>query len=290
MSFNLIRRRFDIEEGSYILWTGDPTAANVNINAIYETETAPIDLLESQISGLTGPARNIYKQRLPFQTILQIRGELLDPEIGFDIRLPERNYTVASEVLSNTRTKLAQLRQQPSQQNKQVFSLLLLNRFMGEDPFASEAGGGGAEMLARQSVSRILSQQLNNLAADLISGVQLEFDLESREDYTTGEQTTRTDLNVAVSKQLLNERLKVTVGSSFEVEGSERTNEEANQIAGDVAVDYFLSKDGRYILRAYRRNQYEVALQGQVVETGVAFIITLDYDKFMEIFGKQNND
>jgi hypothetical protein len=60
-------------------------------------------------------------------------------------------------------------------------------------------------------------------------------------------------------------------------------------IAGDVTVDYSLSRDGRYMLRAYRKNEYQVALQGQIVETGVGFIITLDYDKFREIFQKSKN-
>jgi hypothetical protein len=40
------------------------------------------------------------------------------------------------------------------------------------------------------------------------------------------------------------------------------------------------------MLRAYRKDEYQVALQGQIIETGVGFIITLDYDKFSEIFQK----
>ena len=47
-----------------------------------------------------------------------------------------------------------------------------------------------------------------------------------------------------------------------------------------------VSKDGRYMLRAYRKDEYQVALQGQIIETGIGFIITLDYDKFREIFQK----
>ncbi len=39
-------------------------------------------------------------------------------------------------------------------------------------------------------------------------------------------------------------------------------------------------------MRAYRVNKYQVALQGQVIETGIAFIITIDYNKFRELFGK----
>ncbi|HSP40116.1 MAG TPA: translocation/assembly module TamB domain-containing protein, partial [Gillisia sp.] len=89
------------------------------------------------------------------------------------------------------------------------------------------------------------------------------------------------------SRTLLNDRLKVTVGSSFGIEGQQQTNQQANNIAGDIAIDYQLSSDGRYMLRAYRKNQYQVALQGQIVETGVGFIITMDYDKFMEIFGRK---
>jgi hypothetical protein len=42
------------------------------------------------------------------------------------------------------------LRQQPDELNKQVFALLLLNRFIGENPFASESGGTTVSSLARK--------------------------------------------------------------------------------------------------------------------------------------------
>ncbi len=283
MSFNFLKRKFDIQKGSYILWTGEPTEATIDITAVYEVEAAPIDLLGNELSTASASIRNTYKQKLPFHTILKMKGELLEPELSFDIELPEGNYGVSSSILTNTRSKLAQLREQPSDLNKQVFALLLLNHFIDENPFSSEAGTS-TEALARQSVSKILSQQLNNLAGDLISGVELNFDLESTEDYTTGQRENRTDLNVGVSKQLLNDRLKVTVGSSFGLEGPQQVNEETTNIAGDVSLDYQLTKDGRYMVRAYRKDEYQVALQGQVIETGVAFIITMDYNKFRELF------
>jgi len=283
MNFNMIRRKFDIQKGSSITWNGEPTMATLNITAIYKVETAPIDLLGNQLA--VSPAiRNTYKQKIPFETHLKMKGELLKPEISFDIILPDGNYDVSSDIVSASQAKLEQLRQEPAELNKQVFALLLLNRFIGENPFASESGGTSAESLARQSVSKILSQQLNDLAGELIKGVELEFDLESTDDYTSGTRENRTDLNVGVSKKLLDDRLKVTVGSSFGVEGQERANEESTNIAGDVALDYQLTKDGRYMVRAYRKNEYQVAVEGQVVETGVAFIITMSYNKFRELF------
>jgi hypothetical protein len=290
MTFNVIKRRFEIKPGSYILWTGEPTQADINITAVYKSNTAPIDLVDDQLGGVSPEVRNQYKQRIPFETNLIMKGQLLKPEITFDIQLEQGNNSVSTVVINTTEAKLAQIRQNPSELNKQVFALLLLNRFIGENPFSSEAGGVTGESLARQSASKLLSQQLNNLAGDLINGVELNFDLESTDDYTTGQKQNRTDLNVSASKTLLNDRLKVTVGSNFGLEGQQQANEETNNIAGDLSADYQLTKDGRYRVRVYRKNQYQVALQGQVIETGVGFIITMDYNKFRELFHKTKRE
>jgi hypothetical protein len=290
MNFNAIRRKFNIQKGSYIVWNGEPTMATLNITAIYKVNAAPIDLMGNQLGAVSPTVKNTYKQKIPFQTLLMMNGELMKPEITFDIKLPDGNYGVSSDIVSAAQTKLEQLRQEPAELNKQVFALLLLNRFVGENPFASESGGTSAESLARQSVSKILSQQLNDLAGDLVKGFQLDFDLESTDDYTSGSREDRTDLNVAVSKKLLDDRLKVTVGSSFGVEGKERANEETTNIAGDVSLDYQLTKDGRYMVRAYRKNEYQVAVEGQVIETGVAFVITMSYNKFRELFHRTEEE
>lgn len=290
MTFNLLKRRFDIKPGSFIIWNGEPTAANIDITAIYKVDAAPIDLVDDQLAGMSQSIRNTYKQKIPFETHLKMTGQLLRPVITFDIVLPEKNYNVSNEIVNTSRAKLEQLRQEPSELNKQVFALLLLNRFIGENPFSSEAGSGGAESIARQSASKILSDQLNTIAGDMIKGVELNFDLETTEDYTQGRKQNRTDLNVGVSKRLLNDRLKVSIGSSFGLEGQEQQNEQATNIAGDIAADYQLTPDGRYMVRAYRKNEYQVALQGQVVETGVSFIVTMDYNKFRELFHRSEEE
>jgi hypothetical protein len=289
LSVSLLKRKFDIQKGSTITWTGEPTAATMDITAVYKTEAPPIDLVEQQVSGEDASVMNQFKQRIPFNTLLKMKGELLKPQITFDITTDEKNNSVSSTVTDIVDQKLTQLRTQESEMNKQVFALLLLNRFIGENPFESGAGMS-AEMMARQSVSKILSQQLNNLASGLIKGVDIDLGLDSSEDYSSGTKNTRTDLNVGVSKKLLNDRLKVSVGSNFALEGEARQNENTTNIAGNVTVDYSLSKDGRYMLRAYRKDEYQVALQGQIIETGLGFIITLDYDKFREIFQKSKKD
>src|SRR6185312_9776873 len=177
--------------------------------------------------------------------------------------------------------------QEPAEMNKQVFALLLLNRFVGEDPFSSNGGSMNAGTYAMQSVSRLLSEQLNQLAQNLIQGVDINFDLATTQDYTTGSEQNRTDLNVGVSKRLLSDRLTVSVGSDFEVQGPMQSNQQQSNLAGDIAVNYKLSKDGRYLLRAYRKNDYTGEIEGYVIETGVGFIITVDYNKFSQIFSSK---
>jgi hypothetical protein len=167
--------------------------------------------------------------------------------------------------------------------NKQVFAILLLNRFIGENPFQSSGEGFNATSFARQSVSRLMTEQLNQLAAGLIEGVDLNFDVASSDDYSTGERRARTDLNVGVTKRLLNDRLQVTVGSNFELEGPQQSNQRSNNIAGNAEVKYQLSKSGRYMLRFYRRNEYQGMVDGYIIESGLGFSMTVDYNRIREI-------
>jgi translocation and assembly module TamB len=284
LSYNLLKRKFDIQEGSKIVWNGEPTKADLDVTAVYTVKAAPMDLVKNQVEDEATTTRNAYLQRLPFNVLLILKGELLQPQVTFDIQLPEESKELSRGTSTLINYRLTQLRQEPSELNKQVFSLLLLNRFVGENPFESSAGGLTPEYFARQSASRLLTEQLNKLAGDLVQGVDINFDVASFEDYSTGYSQTRTDLNVALSKRLLNDRLTVTLGSNFELEGSQNTNRNASNIAGNVAVDYSLSKDRRYLLRAYRKNEYEGVIEGYVIETGVGFIITLDYNKFKNLF------
>lgn len=288
-SFNQLKREFLISKGSTITWKGDPMTADVNVTAVYTAETAPLSLVENQLADAEQNVINTYKQKLPFQILLTMTGELLKPIVTFDIELPEKNYGVSTEIVSTVNARLAQLRTEPSELNKQVFAVLLLNRFISDDPFQNSARGAGVSTLARQSASKLLSEQLNNVLGGMIVGMDLSFDINSIEDYTTGELQNRTDLTVGLSKRLLDDRLNISIGSQFELEGPKETDRKATNIAGDVSVEYQLSKDGRYLIRAYRKNEY-IVLQGQVVETGVGFVFTADYDQFKDMFAKKTEE
>jgi hypothetical protein len=90
-----------------------------------------------QLANVTAYVKNTNK-KIPFETELKMKGELMKPSI-FLILYYQKETTVFLLKSSTTQAKLTQLRQQPDELNKQVFALLLLNRFIGENPFASES-------------------------------------------------------------------------------------------------------------------------------------------------------
>jgi hypothetical protein len=275
---------FKIQQGSSIVWTGEPTSANVNITAVREVNAPAIDLVNDQVQDQE-MLKNQAKQKFPFQVYLDITGELMKPIIAFRIALPENEKNALGGAVE---TKLQQVNANESELNKQVVALLALGRFIADNPFQSLATGGNniAESFARSSATRLLAQQMNNLASDLIKGVDINFGLNSSEDYSTGKMENKTDLEIGLSKKLLDDRLTVTVGSSFGLEGPKQANQSSNNIAGNVNLEYLLSKDGRYRLRAYRRNQTDGIIEGQIIETGLGFALVVDYNRFKEIFRK----
>lgn len=280
-SLNMLKKKFEIMKGSTINWTGDPMSAIVNIKALYKLKTSPIDLVEQQLVGQTPTEINKYKQRVPVEVYMIMTGDLMKPEIKFDIIISESDISKWPLVDE----KLQKIRTDESEMNKQVFALLILGRFVGEDITQNSTGSTTTGTMVRQSVSGVLSSQLNRVAGGLVKGVDLNFDFESQDDYSTGTAQTRTDLKVGMSRTLKNDRIKVNVGANVPIEGASSA-QNASFITSDVQVDYMLSKDGKYMLRTYSKNNYEGVIEGQIIETGVTFIFTVEYDKFREMFRK----
>jgi len=278
-SLGPVSKPFTFQKGSTIAWKGDPFDARLDITALYSDRFPTLELVQPQI-GAESPG--IYRQRIPFDVKLILGGDLFSPELDFDIALNERQAMASQDVIAKVGIALANLRSDPDEMYKQVFSLIVLGRFMTSNPFESLAGGTAGSTL-RNTLGGMLGNELSKLASNLVAGLELDFDLRSENDYLTGQAETRTDLNVGISKMLFDDRLQVTIGSNFEVEGGTRPGERASNIAGDISLDYQLSKDGRYFARLYRKNQYQATLQGEFVETGLGFVVNMSYDRFREL-------
>ncbi|GAB4021084.1 translocation/assembly module TamB domain-containing protein [Spirosoma koreense] len=296
MTYQVLKRQFKIQKGGYINFSGDPLKADINMTAIYQVSTSPGDLIGSETTSIPSAAAS---RKLPFDVALTISNNLAAPKLDFDIRLPEvegdntpaSSAAASSELGATIENKLKTLRQDPSQINKQVFALLVLNRFLPEntaDFFSGSNSGGGlnsqAESVARSSVSKLISDQLGRLASNVLKGFDVNFNLQSENGIATndGGSGARTDLNIGLSKSFLSGRLTVSVGKNFVLENTTGTAN-PNQVFDNVSLNYNVSRDGRYVLRAYRHNDYQAVLDGYIVETGVGFVITIDYNTLSDI-------
>ena len=249
----------------------------MDISALYAVETSPVDLFVHQLTGTDASQVNRYRERLPFQVYLHITGELLQPEIGFELGMPpnERN-AIGGTVYA----RLQDINTRESDLNKQVFALLILKRFIADNPLESQ-GGGGLESTARRSVSKVLTEQLNRLSEN-IKGVELSFDIKSYEEYSTGEAHGQTELQLGVSKSLFNDRLVVKLSGNIDIEG-QNTNRDATDYIGDLALEYKVTPDGRFRITGFRNSDYDM-IDGELTETGAGFIYVKDYNALRELF------
>jgi hypothetical protein len=291
LNYQFLKKRFALIPGSTISFSGSPTDATLNIKAEYIANTSAKDLLGNEVGSVDPKVARSFNQKIPFRVILFLKGSLKRPAISFDILLPEVG--ISSTLRTTIENKLVQVRSDLAATNKQVFALLALDRFVGEQSMDFFKGNrGDFSAVATESVSTFLSSALDQIASDLFKGINVDLNLTSFQDFTNNDGTQKTDLNVEVSKNFLNDRLTVAVGRNFGIESQDASTKASQQKASrflpDVTVNYKLSTDGRYLLRSYKKSPFEILVDGYVVETGLAFILTMDYDSFEELFINKN--
>ncbi|MDB4293674.1 translocation/assembly module TamB, partial [Maribacter sp.] len=284
--YNLVKRKFEISPGSNITWQGDPTDAKLDVTAVYNVETSAEPLMSAVTSGEDISVTAKYRQVLPFLVYLNVDGELLKPELSFGLDMPEDEQGSLGGAVYG---RVQQLNTQESELNKQVFSLLALNRFFPDS--GSDGSGGGTAAIARDNVNRVLSGELNTFSDKVFgnSGFELDFDLDSFTDYQGDNPQDRTQLNINAKKKLFNDRLIVSAGSAVDVDGSAQTGQEETPIIGNVSLEYLLTKDGRFRLRGFRKNEYQNVIDGQLILTGVALIFNREFNKFSNLFNPLEN-
>ena len=278
--YNLVTRKFDLLDGSNIVWAGDPLDADLDITAVYRVEVSASALMAPQITGSDVDVKNRYRQELPFLVYLNIDGEISKPILSFGLDMPESEQgAIGGQVYG----RVQQINTQESELNKQVFSLLVLNRFFPDS--GSDGSGGGTLSFARDNLNEALSDQLNLFSDKLLgeTGIDLNFGLDSYTDYQGESPQERTQLDITAQKSLLNDRLIVSVGSEVDLQGSSQV-EESTPVIGNVSLEYLLTENGRFRLRAFRRKSYENVIDGQLIVSGLALIFTQEFNKFHELW------
>jgi len=262
---NVINKKFIVAPGSTISFDGDPLEAVLDVTAIYKLKASLKDLGIASIDT-TG-------KRVAVDCHLRMKESLSNPNIGFDIDLP------TSTEKTNTDFKTAI--NSNSSMNKQIFSLLIINRFVPlTDRGGFNAGGAGSS-----TSTELLSSQLSNWLS------QISDDFDVGVNYRAGNEVAASEVEVALSTQLFNDR--VTVETNVGVTGDNSSSSNSSGIAGDFDLEYKISKDGKMRGRVYSEsNDYNDVTTNNIKYTqGIALFYTVEFDSFgkflRKMFSKQ---
>ncbi|MGQ1908372.1 translocation/assembly module TamB domain-containing protein [Marinifilum sp. RC60d5] len=260
---NVINKKFDLANGGNIKWSGDPYDAKVDINAVYNVKTTLYDLLLN-----TPYVDNTSK--IPIECNMNLSQRLENPNIKFSINFPTLD--------QQTQSILSGLFSTEDEMNKQILSLLVLNRFYTPEYLRStdpDFENKNSSYAVGVTTSELLSNQLSNW----LSQISNDFDIGV--SYRPGDDLTSDEIQLALSTQIFDD--KVTINGNV---GTSNSQERDNDIVGDVDVNIKLDKKGKLQLKAFTRsNEYLVYEESRNTQ-GVGIFYKEDFNTFSDLFKK----
>ncbi|MFW6363037.1 MAG: translocation/assembly module TamB domain-containing protein [Spirochaeta sp.] len=263
------RRDFQLEPEGTISWTGDPLTADMDMSAVYRVRTSPTPILSDDTA-------DIAFGDLPFEVILDLQGQLQQPEIEFRLGMPDAEQGALG---GRPYTAVQNINQHETSRNTQAFALIVLNQFIRED-FSGIDETAALGSGTRSSVSELLTYQLNALSNQFIPGVDISFAVDSFVEATPEGSEGSTEVQVEISRQLLSDRLSVQLGGQYDIERNLEEQVDWNDLSRDIAVEYAITPDGRYRLRAF--HERSAAQSGHESTTGFSFLFSLDRDPYTD--------
>jgi hypothetical protein len=257
---NIFNKRFVVEEGGVISWDGDVTDAELNINAIYKLRTSLYELLQDEA----------FRQRIPVDCHLNMTGKLINPVIGFDIQLPTAD--------EQTRTYLRNAINSDEEMSRQFLYLLVMNSFYPSTGFASSINTSSAGASAMGvTTTEMLSNQLSNWLSQISNDFDIGF------NYRPGNEISSQEVEVALSTQLLNDR--VSINGNFDV-GGEETTSSTNNISGDFDIEVKLTEKLRF--KVFNRSNDNILYETAPYTQGFGLFFRHNFNRFSDFFRSQS--
>ena len=257
----LIRKEFQIREGSMISFNGDPFNAVMDINAIYNVTANLSDL--DQSLALESPRTSV-----PVNCVLMLNGMLRQPSISFDLELPGSNEELEQQMKSLIDTD--------DMMTRQIIYLLVLNKFYTPEYYAGTTSASGEFTAVASST---LSAQLSSLLNSITDKVQIGTNIRAGQDWALE----GTEVEMLLSSQLLNNRLLLNGNFGY------KNNATQKQVfIGEFDLEYKLTRSGDIRLKAYNHaNDMYQYLKQSLTTQGVGIMFKKDFTRFGDLFRRR---
>ncbi len=250
---DIILKNFSLSSGSSVSFHGDPNEAMLDLSAIYQLNANLTDLDESFKTD-----KEVQRTNVPVNAILNVDGNINEPQISFDLDFPTLTTDVKRKVTSIVNTE--------EMMNRQIIYLLALNRFYTPEYMAATKGN---ELVS--VASGTISSQLSNILGQLSDKISVAPSLRSNtEDFSDVE------FDVALSSTLLNNRLLLNGNFGYR---DKAMNTSSTQFVGDLDVEYLLTRQGNWRLKAYNHfNDRNLYVKTALTTQGLGLVFKHDFD------------
>lgn len=281
---NVINRKFEIDNG-YIRWSGNPLDADINIKAIYATKASLFDLFgydtdkqiqsgSQSVQGASDYFGDIkYRRNTTVYCQLLIQDKLIKPNISYDIYLPLIDEQTRERVRNEINTE--------EELNKQFLSLLVLNRFM----LSSKRQGSGTDYSTSSPYSNAAgvnaSEFLSNQLSHWLSQISSDYDVRINYRPSFDDQITSDEVEVALSTQLLNDKL--TVNGNVDVSNNAAV-QSSNNIVGDFDLDYKITE--KFHLKAYNHSNDDLLTEVSPYTQGLGVVYKVEFNNLEDLWKK----
>ena len=254
----LIHRDFQLREGSSINFQGDPMDAILDINAIYNL-TASLNDLDQHL------ANESPRSSVPVNCVMLIDGKMQNPNISFDLELPNSNSEIEQQLKSLIDTE--------DMMNRQIVYLLVLNKFYTPNYANITYRTNELSAIATSAISTQLSGILNGLTDKIQIGTNIRTG-------TNQEGLTDTEVEMLLSSQLLDNRL--LFNGNF---GYKDNPLQQNTFIGEFDLEYKLTRSGDIRLKAYNHaNDMYRYLKQALTTQGVGILFKKDFTTLQDLF------
>ena len=266
---NILGREFKFQNGSSIVFGGDPYNAQLSLKALYTVNSVPLSDLRV---GNSFSGNNVR-----VDCIMDISGTPATPIVDFDMDLP----TVNSDALQMVRSLI----NSEEEMNQQVIYLLTIGRFYVQDADDTGENKTSQTSLAMQSIlSGTVSQQINRLLSSVVSLNNWSVGA----NISTGDEGwNNAEYEGLISGRMLNNRLLVNGQFGYRDNANATTS-----FIGDFDIQYLLVPNGNLAVKMYNQTNDRYFTKSSLNTQGLGIVMKKDFGSWRELFGrnKKNNN
>jgi hypothetical protein bfra3_23212 len=243
-------KEFQIQNGSYVDWTGNPMDPMLNFKAT--------ERVRASVTQEDGTSRMVN-----FDISIVVKNRLDNLSLAFEIDAPDD---------ASVQNQLAGMG--PDERSKQAVAMLATGIYL-----ADSGGGSGMNLNMGAALNSVLASQINALTGNM-KNASLSFGVEDHDDSDAGGK--RTDYSFRYSQRFFNDRFQIVLGGKVST-GANATND-VESFIDNISLEYRLDQSGTRYIRLFHNKNYESVFEGEITETGVGLVLRKKMDRLSELF------